>query len=301
MIGPQMNAPSNTTLRLRARKAVRPLRLTLTAAAALVATSAVATRADAQEIQLTGPLAGAPAVRHEQLYREGRFEIAPTVSFTLLDSYNRTILFGGRAQYNITDWFSVGVWGAYGAVQVETNLAEEINQQAPREAQTAVNIPGKGGDFDNQLGYMQWIVVPQVQITPFRGKLAIFQKIFVNADAYVHAGLGIIGLQERGNCGSSGQVSCTAPSSFSTSGQTAFSPTFGLGFNFYFLKFMSLGLEYRALPFSWNQGGFDVAGGPPNGNFPDNKITSADSSFTFNQMLTISVGFSFPTTPKLSE
>ncbi|MBW2459783.1 MAG: hypothetical protein JRI68_35155, partial [Deltaproteobacteria bacterium] len=33
--------------------------------------------ARAQEIQLTGPLAGAPAVRRLRLYREGRFEIAP--------------------------------------------------------------------------------------------------------------------------------------------------------------------------------------------------------------------------------
>ena len=31
----------------------------------------------AQEIQLTGPLAGAPAVRKLRLYREGRFEVAP--------------------------------------------------------------------------------------------------------------------------------------------------------------------------------------------------------------------------------
>ena len=45
--------------------------------------------AQAQEIQLTGPLAGAPPARHLRLYRQGRFEIAPTVSFTLLDEYRR--------------------------------------------------------------------------------------------------------------------------------------------------------------------------------------------------------------------
>jgi outer membrane beta-barrel protein len=260
-----------------------------------------ADRADAQEIQLTGPLAGAPAVRHEQLYRDGRFEIAPTVSFTLLSEYNRTILFGARAQYNITDWLAVGVWGAYGAVQIETNLAEEVNATAPREAQTAVNIPPKGGDFDNQIAYMQWMVVPQVELTPFRGKLAIFQKIFVNADVYLHGGLGFIGLQERGDCGATGQTSCTSPSSFSTTGRTAIAPSFGLGFNFYIGKFMSLGVEYRALPFSWNQGGFDTSGGGQNGNYPDNKISSADQNFQFNQILSISYGFSFPVTPKISE
>ncbi len=64
---------------------------------------------------------------------------------------------------------------------------------------------------------------------------------------------------------------------------------------------MSLGVEYRALPFSWNQGGFDTRGGNPNGDFPDNKITSADQTFAFNQMITLSLGFSFSLTPKLSE
>src|SRR5579884_3135109 len=70
--------------------------------------------AAAQEIQLTGPLKGAPAVRDLRLYREGRFEIAPTVSFTLLDEYRRTILVGARLNYNIKDWIAIGVWGAYG-------------------------------------------------------------------------------------------------------------------------------------------------------------------------------------------
>ena len=80
--------------------------------------TAVAPSASAQEIQLTGPLAGAPAVRHERLYRDGRFELAPTVSFTLLDEYKRAILFGARAQYNITDWLAVGVAAASTATAV---------------------------------------------------------------------------------------------------------------------------------------------------------------------------------------
>jgi outer membrane beta-barrel protein len=272
----------------------------------------MAGRADAQEIQLTGPLAGAPAVRHEQLYREGRFEIAPTVSFTLLDEYNRTIFFGARAQYNFTDWISVGVWGAYGAIQTPTDLSNQINGTAPRQYQTAVNIPPQGNvcgpngnqtcNFTNQVAQMQWIVAPQIQITPFRGKLAIFQKIFVNADAYLHIGEAFVGLNERPDCGSSGELACSNPKSFTTASRVAPTySTFGIGFNFYIINFLSLGLEYRALPFAWNRPGFDTAGGPPNGNFPDNKINSNDQTFKFNQMMTISLGFSFPTTPRMSD
>jgi outer membrane beta-barrel protein len=276
-----------------------------------LATVTVARQAQAQEIQLTGPLAGAPAVRHERLYREGRFELAPTVSFTLLDEYNRTIFFGARAQYNITDWISAGVWGAFGAIQSPTNLSNEIASTSTPEAQTAVNIPPKGNNcgpngnqtctFTNQVAQMQWILVPQVQVTPFRGKLAIFQKLFVNADAYLHLGAGFVGLQERPDCGAPGQNLCTDPKSFGLASRLAVAPTFGLGFNFYIGDFMSFGVEYRALPFSWNRSGFDTSGGPPNGNFPDNKVDSNDQTFKFNQMMTLSFGFSLPFHPKISE
>jgi len=304
MIGPHMNAPTKTNRQKASQKpaghAVRATSAGVGVASILasLASFAVATPAAAQEIQLTGPLAGAPAVRHERLYRDGRFEIAPTVSFTLLDEYQRAILFGLRAQYNITDWLGVGVWGAYGAVQITTNQTDLINSTAPRESQTAVNLPATGNMAAAQ---MQWVAVPQLQLTPFRGKLAVFQKIFINADAYIHGGLGFVGLKERGDCGATGQSSCTAASSFDLTSRIALSPTFGLGFNFYIGDFMSLGVEYRALPFSWNQGGFDTAGGNPNGNFPDNKITSADENFKFNQMLTVSLGFSFSMSPTISE
>src|SRR5687767_15906450 len=99
----------------------------LTALTAGLALLAFTERSEAQELYLTGPLAGAPAVRKLRLYREGRFEIAPAVSFTLLDEYQRTILLGGRINYNLTDWFAIGVWGAYGGLlQIPTSLTDEI-------------------------------------------------------------------------------------------------------------------------------------------------------------------------------
>src|SRR5687768_3142117 len=72
------------------RSSATPKRWWLKAACAglgLALVVAAPSSASAQEIQLTGPLKGAPAVRQLRLYREGRLEIAPTVSFTLLDEY----------------------------------------------------------------------------------------------------------------------------------------------------------------------------------------------------------------------
>src|SRR5687768_3547896 len=63
---------------------------------AAVAIGSVAAEASAQEVQVTGPLAGAPAYRRLRLHREGRFDIAPHATFTLLDEFRRGIMPGLR-------------------------------------------------------------------------------------------------------------------------------------------------------------------------------------------------------------
>jgi hypothetical protein len=266
--------------------------------------------ASAQEMELTGPLKGAPAARHMRLYREGRFELQPTMSFTLLDEYRRTILFGARANYNIRDWIAVGVWGAFGAISTNTNLASEINTTAPRDDLTAINVNHQGGSngvpysnasFTDQTAKLNWVVSPQLTFIPFRGKLAIFNKIFVDTDFYVAAGPAFVGISERENCGAGTPIVCSDPNSFALTGKTKVTATFGLGFTFYPSPFVSFGVEYRALPFSWNRAGFDSRGSGTNDNFPDGNVNSQDDTFKFNQMVTISVGVSLPTAPHISE
>jgi outer membrane beta-barrel protein len=234
--------------------------------------------------------------------------VAPTVGFTLLDEYRRTILPGARVQYNIRDWLAVGIWGGVGAASITTDLTDQIESQynttAP-DARTRVNIkhgPGnQTANFSDQTAKMSWVAAPQVQLVPFRGKLSLFQKVFVDADAYIHLGLALVGLQERGDCGGGGQPDCTDPASFDLKSRVAIAPTFGLGLNFYANKFVSVGVEYRALPFSWNRAGFDSRGSGNDNKFPDLKVDSEDRTFKFNQMIVLAVGFSFPTEPKTSD
>lgn len=281
----------------------------------LVAAAAVFTAsekpAEAQEILLTGPLAGAPAVRKLRLYREGRIEIAPLASFTLLDEYQRTILFGARLNYNITDWLAIGVYGAYGAIKIQTGLSDEIQKvnegRGCRDANgeptqltepncrlTAVNM---GQEFKDQLGTMDWILAPQLTVTPFRGKLALFQSIYVDTDLYFFLGPAFIGVKERKDC----DADCQRAATFERQSRVAIAPTFGLGFSFYVNKWNAIGFEYRGLPFARNTGGFDVAGADPNKEFPDNKIDGEDRQFKFNQMLTVSYNFYFPQDFRVSE
>jgi len=285
----------------------------VTVLAAALALFAFTERAEAQQILLTGPLAGAPAVRKLRLHRQGRFEVAPAVSFTLLDEYQRTILLGARLNYNFTDWLSFGAWGALGsAIRIQTGLTEQIQGvNAGRRAAdptgdsidrrlTRVNL---GPDFKKQLGGIDWIIAPQITVVPFRGKLALFQSIYLDTDLYFFGGPAFVGLTERKNCttGSTAPDACGQPGSFGTASRVAIAPTFGLGFNFYINKWSALGFEYRGLPFSWNTGGFDTAGGGKDQKFPDNKIDNSDRQFNFNQVLTVSYNIYLPFQNKVSE
>ena len=263
----------------------------LLALASGLAVTTVSSQASAQEIQLTGPLAGQPPIRKQRLYREGRFEIAPTWSFSLLDEYRRTMVLGARLQYNVTEWLGLGAWGGYGLVSYGTNLADQVNDVSPRSARTQINI---GQDFNEQTARMQWFAVPQATFSPFRGKLALFQSIFADTDLYLHLGAAFVGIQERGDCGGTSAPCSLAGKNASLTSRVAIAPSFGLGLTLYPSSTISFGAEYRALPFSWNRAGFDSRGGAPNGDFPDTKVDSEDRTFKFNQMVTLFVGFSFP-------
>ncbi len=281
----------------------RTLVAALAVAAAAVTTVAAEKPAQAQEIQLTGPLAGAPPVRRLRQYREGRADITVGWAPTLLDEYKRTHFLAGRLQYNVFEWLGVGVFGGFGVLSLNTDLTDKIETNAPRNSRTAVNLPRTGGPkFEDQVGKLTWMAAPQLTFSPFRGKLAVFQKLFVDTDLYLHGGAAFVGVEERGECGPGGTV-CTDPKSFARASRVAVAPTFGLGLSLYLSNFISANIEYRAFPFSYNRGGFDSRGSGPGADFPnpEGRIDAEDRTFKFNQMVFIGVGFHLPTTPKLSD
>lgn len=275
--------------------------------------------AQAQEIQLTGPLAGAPAVRKLREHRKGRFEIAPSVSFTLLDEYQRTIMPGLRLNYHPTDWLGLGVWGGYG-FQYSTGLTDELQDKAIDKRQcdknpasracrlTAGNLTRKGvGETGtltgDQLGRMQWVAAPQITVVPFRGKFALFSSLFVDTDVNFFVGPAFVGLQERKDCGADADGKGLTPcnKSFELDSRVAIAPTFGLGLNFYPGSFIGFGVEWRALPYAWNTGGFDTRGSGTNEDFPDNNVNSKDREFKFNSLVTLNLTIQLPTAIKSSE
>lgn len=282
-------------------------------AAALVvgiALFGLAPEASAQEVQVSGPLAGAPAVKNLRLYRKGRFELSPNISFTLLDEYRRQMVLGLRLNYGITDWLAIGAWGgissSLASLHLDTDLTNQI--QSVNEGRncaanasdlncrlTAVNL---GEQFQDQVASLNWFAAPQVTAVPFRGKLGLFNDIFVDAELYVFGGAAFIGVRERADCAVG---ACGRTREFEMADRVAIAPTFGLGFTFFTNKWTAVGAEYRALPFSWNPGGFDTAGRGRDNAFPDGAVTGADQQFKFNQMLTLSFNMYLPTAYKVSE
>ena len=294
--------------------------------------------ADAQEILLTGPLAGAGAVHNLRLYRQGRVEFSPTATFTLLDEYLRQIIVGARLNYNLTDYLAIGAWGGFSpeALHFEAGLVDRIQtvNEARREnnaqrlaagqqpnLQNRLTSLNLSQNFADQLGSIDWIIAPQVTFVPFRGKLALFQSIYIDADLYFFAGPAIAGLTERADCSGptsaadggcnsetdSGQVADGDPipvpnnQAFPMASRIAIAPTFGLGFTFYVNRWNALGFEWRAVPFSRNTGGFDNHGTGPDGEFPDGQINSDDRDLKLNQMLSVSWNFYLPLDYQVSE
>lgn len=264
--------------------------------------------AAAQEVQVTGPLAGQPAVRHMRMYRKGRLQLTPTIGFSLQDEFKRNMFFGAKLGYAFTDWLGVSVWAAYAGVHIDTGLTGEVEQKGATGNRNAISLPS-AEHFAQQTGTLNWATAVQLDFTPLRGKLALFQKVYVDTDFTLFAGVAAVGVTERADVtddvcaeappvGAGPEENACIGTQFNRASRVAIAPTFGVGLNFYMNDFMALNLEWRGMPFKWNTSGFDVAG---DDGHPDGQITSADRQFHFNHMVNIGLSFFLPTAAKISD
>jgi hypothetical protein len=278
--------------------------------ATLLATLCVSQAARAQEVQVEGPLAGAPAVIGLRVYRQMRFQIQLHATMTLEDEFSRAILPGGQLMFHPTDWLGIGVWGGFAAGNIDSALTDEVKAKGQTNSVNVLSLPN-ANQFPKQIGRINWIAAPEVQFIPLRGKLGIFEKLFVDTDFYVFGGVGFAGVKERADvsagvsdgCRNRGdlaaQIDCFDDTQTLRASRVAIAPTFGAGLSLYIADFLAMTLEWRALPFSWNTAGTDEAG-DPRGDFPDSQIDSKDHLSHFNHMFTLGFAFYLPTTPKIS-
>lgn len=274
-----------------------------------------ASQASAQEVQITGPLAGQPAVRHLRIFRAGRFNVMPTISYTLQDEFARSLFVGLEANYHFLDWLGVGIWAAYNPADISTDLTSQITQTGQTTDRNRLSLP-QASSFGQQIGHIRWAVSAHLIFVPLRGKLSLFQSVFVDTDLYVFLGIAIWGLEERAGTDVSA-AGCGAPNAMGQSttqcvdsqlaraGRVAPAPIFGLGLSLYANSWFGISLEWRASVFSWNPSGTDESGhnqhGQPGAGFPDGVIDGSDSRTTFTHMMQIGFTFNLPPEQAVTE
>lgn len=266
-----------------------------------------APRASAQDIEVKGPLAGAPAVIGLRNYRAMRFQIQLQSSIPLQDEYSRPIMFGGQLMFHPTDWLGIGVWGNYSAVQIDTALTDEITRKGQTNEVNVLSLPS-AKNFGKQIANIKWMAAPQLTFIPLRGKLGLFEKVFVDTDLYLLGGVGFVGIEERANADASckgmgqslgQQIQTCGETQDDRATRTAIAPTFGVGLSLYLADFVAMTIEWRALPFAWNTSGTDEAG-DARGDFPDDAINDKDRLSHFNHLMTLGFAFYLPTEPSRS-
>jgi len=267
--------------------------------------------ASAQEVEVEGPLAGAPAVIGLRIYRQMRFQVQLHGTLTLQDEFSRTILPGGQLMFHPTDWLGIGIWGGFGLGHIDSSLTDEVVEKGQTNSVNVLSLPN-AKRFADQIGTLEWIAAPQVSFIPLRGKLGIFEKLFVDTDFYVFGGVAIAGVKERADvpfaeadgCRNRGdlaaQIDCFTPSQGKRASRVAIAPTFGAGLSLYIAEYLAMTLEWRGIPFSWNTSGTDEAGNAL-GDYPDNQINADDQLAHFNHMFTLGFAFYLPTAPRISD
>jgi outer membrane beta-barrel protein len=275
---------------------------------------ALAPSAHAQGIQITGPLAGQPAVRRMRQYRVDRVQlIVPTVGYTLQDEFARSLMVGMEANVHFTDFLGVGVWGAaanFGnSFFINSDLTNQVSVNGQATGRNRLSMP-TSENFEEQVARLQGVVSAHLLFAPLRGKLSLFQGVFIDADFYILAGFALAFVQERADAvmspgaGQSNAAVCSGTPTTSAEcaatqtlrkDRIAPAPIFGVGLNMYFNSWLGLAIQWRAFPFNMNPAGTDEAGGTGGSvSIPDGVINDADQRFYFHHMINVGLIINLP-------
>jgi len=285
------------------------------ALAASFAWLAPAAPASAQEIQITGPLAGAPAVRRLRQHRVGRVQlIVPTIGYTLQDEFSRSLMVGLEANVHFTDFLGIGIWGAAAnfanVFQINTDLTSQVVQNGQTTERNHLSMPSNAG-FGDQVARLLGVASAHVIFAPLRGKLALFQGAFADTDFWILAGFAAAFVEERADVDDPNVCAAPPPNAnclaTQTERQVRFAPTamVGLGLNLYFNEFIGMSLQWRAFPFDMNPSGTDESGqaadGGEGGGFPDGIVDARDQRFYFHHMINIGLIINLPPELQVSD
>jgi hypothetical protein len=248
-------------------------------------------------------------VKKLRLWRKMRLHVEPFFAFTIGDEYARSLIVGGEARFHFVDWFGIGGWGGYSVGQLDTNLTKEIQSKGVTQDPNRLDLPSRQ-NFPDQVGRVNWWSGVEAHFMPFRGKLAMFQKVFFDADLDFFVGAAFVGVEERANTEIQRDsvttpqyctpIGATAPqdpgcldSQLARSKRTVIAPSFGVSFNAFFRDFLGIALRWRGIPFKYNTSGTD--------NNNDGQIDSGDRLKQFNSMFSVGLIFVLPPKTKTTD
>ena len=259
-----------------------------------------ASSASAQDVHVSGALAGADAVKKLRLWREMRLHVEPFFAFTVGDEYSRSLIVGGEVRFHFLDWLGIGGWGGYSVAKVDTNLTKEIQAKGVTEryqplepaenvrtsqSRSAVSTGGPAWSFTScpsagssrcskrssstQTWTSSWARLSsglKNERTPYRPTIS---------GGHVHV------LRNRGE--PDGWMRAASEASLRAPSARRSRRPFGVAFNAFFHDFLGIALRWRGIPFKYNTGGTD--------NNRDNQIDSNDRIRQFNNMFSVGLIF----------
>ncbi|MEE2755958.1 MAG: outer membrane beta-barrel domain-containing protein [Myxococcota bacterium] len=205
------------------------------------------------------------AVRNRFMLRSDRFEVAPTLGFTLNDAFRRNMLLGVDFDFNWSDSWAVGAALQYG-LGMDSALKERLEAERPDRV-------SQGGFAELKLA-----AAVEVTYTPIFGKLAFLGRKVFDYDTHLIAGAGLVSVS--GNP----EVEELSPMLVG-----------GVGIRFFMNRSSAILLQFKNQLFSYALNAVD--GGSSGG---DGAKSGAASEWRNTLSVTIGYSFFFPTQPKVS-
>ena len=248
------------------------------------------------------PLDGEPAVRHRLLLVKKRFEAAFAFEASVNADYRHTAAGGLKLEYHISDMWSLGALGFLGG-SFNTGLSNRIIETLPSEDVAGDPTP-TAQQFEEHLNSMPIHGAAYLGLTPWYGKLAAFEKFFVNFDFYFQAGAAFARL-ENGCCGFAnvdnnpgvivdGMLPDNDPNDdLALNDGTRLGVYLGGGIHLFLNDWLALDLTVRDYMFSDNPSGLDFDA--------DLAVTDEDNRFLNHLFMGVGVSLFLPTEVKRTQ
>ena len=279
-----------------------------TRALALVAFTLAALGAQASADR-KNPLLGQPEVRRRYLLNDGRFEITPSLAFTVAADLKHTIAPGVKAMFHLNDYLWFGGEVGFGAANINTGLFDRVLATLPTtiEPRLAICPPDNHPcDFapskkqaEQRARDIGLIADAHVAFSPWFGKMAIFQKWFINMDLYFMGGVGFVGLKNTVPSDTPKTVGANSDgdprNDIPDTNGIKIGPVLGGGFHFFFNRFTALNFEFKDYIFNDNPSGFNIT--------TDHNLDVTADDMSLQNHLFATIGFTvyFPTGVKISK